>query len=116
MKIAGATLFTIGTVGFIVGMSVGGSYESKGDKCHSYYESGPGWWGSGTICDYSNSEKAFLSYIIGGTIGGALLVTGLPVMIVGVLKEKRAKSYLEINNLAVIPQKGGAYATIGFNF
>ena len=116
MKIAGATLFTIGTVGFIVGMSVGGSYESKGDKCHSYYESGPGWWGSGTICDYSNSEKAFLSYIIGGTIGGALLVTGLPVMIVGVLKEKRAKSYLEINNLAVIPQKDGFYATIGFNF
>ena len=45
-----------------------------------------------------------------------MILIGIPLLSVCVIKEKEAKSYLEINNMAVIPQKGGAYATIGFGF
>ena len=109
MKIAGATLFTVGVVGFVVGMSVGGYYMEE-QSAHD------GWSRREQEKSDECATNALLSFTIGGAIGGALLATGLPVMIVGVIKEKEAKSYLEINNMAVIPQKGGAYATIGFGF
>ena len=99
MKIAGAVLFTIGTVGFVTGMSVGASYDNP---CNN---------GDNTSCG-----KEFFSHIIGGTVGGAMLAIGLPVMIAGVIKEKKAKLYLEMNNLAVLPKKDGFYAAVGFNF
>ena len=54
--------------------------------------------------------------VISGGIGGTMMLIGIPLLIAGVKKEKKAKSYLEINNLAVLPKKDGFYAAVGFNF
>ena len=95
MKIAGATLVAVGAAGFSLGFILGATVPMQGEDWDSALALG---WG------------------VGGGIGGTMILIGLPVMIVGILKEKEAKSYLEINNLAVVPKKDGFYATIGFDF
>ena len=46
----------------------------------------------------------------------AIVLTGVILLPIGVKKEKDAKSYIEMNNLAVVPKRDGFYATVGFNF
>ena len=92
MKIAGATLLTVGAVGFTLGFLLG------------------------ALCEDGNGTSFLLGSSIGGALGGSFMIIGLPLMVAGVKKEKKTKSYLEMNNLAVLPQKDGFYATVGFNF
>ena len=106
MKIAGATLLTVGAVGFTLGFALGAAIPRHYEYCDN--------WGCHEKEDWDSGLA--LGWGIGGGIGGTMILIGIPLLSVGVIKEKEAKSYLEINNLAVIPQKGGAYATIGFGF
>ena len=63
------------------------------------------------------SDNFLIGSTISGILGGIMFVGGFAGAIAGVKKINRAKlSYLEINNLAVVPQKDGLYATVGFNF
>ena len=96
MKIAGATLLTLGASVFVAGFVVGATtpFVQKDAK----------------------TDRADSIAVSGGGIGGTMMLIGVPLLIVGVKKEKEAKSYLEMNNLAVLPQKDGFYATVGFNF
>ena len=64
-------------------------------------------------CKPTTASKIMLSLgiiMIAGSIAGgtALLVKGL--------KMQRESEYLELNNVSVLPTKGGAYASLGFNF
>ena len=106
MKIAGATLLTVGAVGFTLGFVLGAAVPRHYEYCNN--------WGCEEREDRDSSIA--LGWGIGGGIGGTMILIGIPLLSVGVIKEKEAKSYLEINNLAVIPQKGGAYAQVGFSF
>ena len=90
MKIAGATLLTIGAVGFTLSFIL-------------------------PLIDETD-ESIALGWGVGGGICGTMILIGIPLLSAGVIKEKKAKSYLEINNLAVLPKKDGFYATVGFNF
>jgi len=98
MKIAGATLLSVGAVGFALGFILGATIPCGGDDEYGYE------------CSF------ILGSTIGGTIGGAMILTGIPLLAVGVKKEKEAKSYIELNNVSVLPTKGGAYAQVGFSF
>jgi len=106
LKITGSVLLTLGAAGFIAGMALGGYYEAKMNEDDTH------WWGESN--DYET--KAILSYSIAGSVGGAIMLIGFPMIIAGVKKEKEAKSYLEINNLAIVPNKDGFFASVGFNF
>ena len=96
MKIAGSVLLASGVVGLVTGISIGVYQQEKAEG--------------------EMTQKALSSYSVSTALCGTMILIGIPLLTVGVLKEKEAKSYLEINNLAVVPQKGGFYATIGFDF
>ena len=44
----------------------------------------------------------------------AIVVTGVIMTPIGVIRERKAR--IELESLAVAPTKGGAYASLGFNF
>ncbi|MBR4532900.1 hypothetical protein IKO70_10905 [bacterium] len=96
MKISGATLLAAGTVGLVIGISIGVYQQEKAEG--------------------EMTSKALTSFSVSTAIGGTMILTGIPLLIVGVLKEKEAKSYIELNNVSVLPTKGGAYASLGFSF
>ena len=122
MKIAGATLLTLGAAGLISGIVAGVIYgkkaknsDSDDEKCETVYvEDENGHIGAKQKCGGSSgnyNRKSFLSYVIGGTSGGVMMLTGLPLLIVGIKKES-----IEISDLSIVPHKDGFYASFGFNF
>lgn len=100
MKIAGATMLTLGAGMFVLGFVLADTLPLVMSDGHK-----------------NNTASMELGGgVISGGIGGTMMLIGIPLLIAGVKKEKKAKSYLEINNLAVLPKKDGFYAAVGFNF
>ena len=72
--------------------------------------------GLSEIARYEYAYSTFIPLLSVGIIMAIGSVAGGTYLIVRGRKMQREGEYLELNNVSVLPTKGGAYASLGFSF
>ncbi|MBO4699753.1 hypothetical protein J5690_09130 [bacterium] len=124
-KTAGISLMVVGAVVAAAGIA---TFHVLSDKEYKKYDDmttveaateyvNDGWREEGYLKEtrrYLNKSNTFRYLeIASGTVGGALLVTGV---VLTAIKKKKPDEKISLSNISVVPANNGFYAGLGFEF